>query len=138
MCSPSKSCILFGSDTDRNHHDTKFSIPVPILSQSSWKSCIFLYLGYTVLLPSSFAGLSCTAFTHEEEPACLNIFQCVILWSRYYYYIPPHSPTIFIAEIVYKMHVSMFFICKRRNTGLNSIRTRSRHVTTLQARFSNT
>jgi hypothetical protein len=36
---------------DRNHHGAKFSIPVSLLHQLSWKLYIYLYLGFTGLLP---------------------------------------------------------------------------------------
>jgi hypothetical protein len=34
-----------------NCHGAKFSIPVPLLYQSSWKFCGHVYLGFAALLP---------------------------------------------------------------------------------------
>jgi hypothetical protein len=41
--------VLFGGGMDRNHHGAKFSIPMSVLHQSSWKC--YVYLGFTPLLP---------------------------------------------------------------------------------------
>jgi hypothetical protein len=43
--------VIFGGDTDRNHHNATFSIPVSSLHQSSWKLCIYFYLSFSELLP---------------------------------------------------------------------------------------
>jgi hypothetical protein len=36
-------------DTDRNGHSADLSIPVSVVPQSSWKFCVYLYLGLALL-----------------------------------------------------------------------------------------
>jgi hypothetical protein len=43
--------VILGGDMVLNHHGAKFSILVSVLRQSSWKLCVYLYLGFAAPVP---------------------------------------------------------------------------------------
>jgi hypothetical protein len=57
----------------RNHHGAKFSIPVPVLYQSSWKFCIYLHLGFVTLLHAVvLAPCSCMGRNLAPSKFCVH------------------------------------------------------------------
>jgi hypothetical protein len=66
--------VLFRVDTGRNHQGAKFSIPVSLLHESSWKFCV--YLGFVALLPNIIfftPSLLTLCISCGKEPVTLRV-----------------------------------------------------------------
>jgi hypothetical protein len=100
---------------DRNCHGAKLFISVSVL---------YLYLGFTALLPEHHHLSMPSSFTSfirpwEENSLCQSsvyVPKCFAMWNSdkclsllVYHH---SSTTISIAEIMYGRHVGVFFVCK--------------------------
>jgi hypothetical protein len=56
---PIKGFLLFKCNADKNHHDAKFTTPVSVLNQSSWKCCVYWTSLYYRQNITFFLPLSC-------------------------------------------------------------------------------
>jgi hypothetical protein len=115
-----RSVVLFRGDAGDNHHCAKFSIPVSLLHQSSWKFCVYLYLGLAAQLPNIIFSTPslftvCTREGTSVPQSTECVLKCFAMWNSAKWIPLPvfrHSnPTILIAETVHDMPVGVFFIC---------------------------
>jgi hypothetical protein len=117
---PKSDAALLGGDTDINHHGAKFSVPVTVLYQLSWKFFVCLYLGFAALQPEhrlptpSFCIRSWEGSSLPQSS--VYVFKGFAMWNSARWILLPvfrhSSPTVSIAESVHKMHVNVFSICK--------------------------
>jgi hypothetical protein len=115
-CSHSQNHLqVRGGDTDRYHHGAEFCILLSVVHQSSWKFCMCLYLGFTALLAEHRPHIvivhsmrSLMGRTHSPSGLCVcSQMFCEVLVFHH------SSPTSSTTEAIFKMHVCIFFICKR-------------------------
>jgi hypothetical protein len=113
--------LLVRGDMDRNYYGAKFSTLVSVVHQSSWKFSMYLY--FIALLPEHHLhhaiivhiqhllmgrNKSSSEFCAHSQMFCnLEFVKWILLLVLHH-----SSPTISIAETIYRMHVGIFFICK--------------------------
>jgi hypothetical protein len=114
---PMKDAVLFRGDMNRNHHGAKFSISVSVLHWSSWGFCIYLYFGFTVLLPEYHPLhaivvhiLHSLGRNQSLSNSCVHS-QLFCDDDNVASIIPQQQHTS-IAETLYEVYVGVFFICK--------------------------
>jgi hypothetical protein len=59
-----RDVVHFKGDTYRQHYGVQFSNPVSVIHQTSWKCCVFLYLGFTAMLPNHLLNATVFHFLH--------------------------------------------------------------------------
>jgi hypothetical protein len=121
---PVKGVVLFGDSMGRNHHGAKFSkhpclcytgCPANSVCTCSWAS---MQCSQNIIISTPLLLMFCT---HSWEgasppPSSMYILKCFVTWNSVKWISLPafqhNSPTISIAQTVYKMHVGIFLICK--------------------------
>jgi hypothetical protein len=79
---------LFRGDTDKNHHSEKFSIPVSVLNESSWKCSVYFYLDFTALMPENHLLYDVTVHVLHRlwrgkglTQSSVYILRCFAMWN---------------------------------------------------------
>ena len=114
-----RGIVHFKGNAYEQHHGVKFSHPVSVIHQTSWKFCVFLYLGFTVTLPNRLLNATVVHFLHllvgkmSLHQRSGYILKCLEIWNSVNWMLLPvfhHiTPTTSVAETTYEMHVSIFF-----------------------------
>jgi len=113
---------FFAGDRGWHHHGGKFCAPVSVLYQSLWKFSVSLYIGFVTLcldyylLHAIVHVLQLLVGTKQSATEFCAWCQMCSMWSTVIWVtvlvFQNSNPAISIAETVYKIHVSIFFICK--------------------------
>jgi hypothetical protein len=114
--SPGKRCCTLKGDMNRNCHGAKFSISVCALHQSSWKFCIYLYMGFIVLLPEyHLLQVIVVHILHilrrNQFPSKSCIHSQMFCDKENVANIIPQQQSTSIAETLYEVHDGVSFIC---------------------------